>query len=325
MTRSATVFINVAAAVLATRGVQGFVALSGTSQCPPTTSQRWAAAGNEGEPDLFDYFDPLVSPHAYPDGVGPGHKPDPEAAKQSTPRKSAFANPFGIDYMSQKKQKEEAQEGTETSTATTSKTDADNQTPDLFDYFDPLASPHSYPNGIQPPSQQSQPSALELDDRYNPLQMNKDIMSGEDSSKPKKKIGILLMDHGSRNPASNARLERLAELYQLTLDGNDDSTQPKDCEMIVAAAHMEIAQPSIPEGLQTLLEAGVDEIVCHPYFLSPGRHVQEDIPEIVTQAIQDLSIDIPIVTTDPVGSNTDVMIGAIHSLVQQNAPSLKSQ
>lgn len=336
MNRSATAFINVATVVLAAGGVDGFVAPSGPLQCTPTTPQRWAS--NQEEPDLFDYFDPLVSPHAYPDGVGPEHKPDPEAAaaaKQSSPRKSPFANPFGIDYMSQKKQHQpEAQEETATTTTTPSSSAApeDKETPDLFDYFDPLASPHAYPNGIRPPSQQSQPPALELDDRYNPLQMNNNVMTGgtSDSSttdprKPKKKIGVLLMDHGSRNPDSNARLERLAELYQLTLH-QDDTQQPNNgCEMVVAAAHMEIARPSIPEGLQTLLEAGVEEIVCHPYFLSPGRHVQEDIPQIVAQAMEDLSIDIPIVTTDPVGSNTQVMIGAIHSLVQENAPSLKSR
>ena len=60
-----------------------------------------------------------------------------------------------------------------------------------------------------------------------------------------------------------------------------------------------------------------DEIVCHPYFLSPGRHVKEDIPKLVQEAIENLNIDnIRVVITDPLGSNTPLMIGAIHSIVQ---------
>ena len=88
---------------------------------------------------------------------------------------------------------------------------------------------------------------------------------------------------------------------------------------------MEIATPSIPDGIKALLDQGVDEIVCHPYFLSPGRHVTEDIPKIVSQAIADLSIEIPVITTDPVGSNFPLMIGAIHSLVRENSQVLRKQ
>ena len=91
--------------------------------------------------------------------------------------------------------------------------------------------------------------------------------------------------------------------------------------MIVRHAHMEIAEPSIKDALASLLEEGVDEIVCHPYFLSPGRHVKEDIPELVAEATKSLQIKIPIVTTEPVGSQTDIMIRAIHSAVKKTAAS----
>jgi sirohydrochlorin ferrochelatase len=74
-----------------------------------------------------------------------------------------------------------------------------------------------------------------------------------------------------------------------------------------------------------LNHAKLDEIICHPYFLSPGRHVREDIPQIVGDAITLLKIKIPVVTTDPVGSNTQLMIGAIHSLVRENSGVLKQQ
>jgi sirohydrochlorin ferrochelatase len=91
---------------------------------------------------------------------------------------------------------------------------------------------------------------------------------------------------------------------------------------------MEIATPSIPQGLEWLVSQQVDEIICHPYFLSPGRHVTQDIPQIVQQAIQDLQIDpmsIPVRTTEPVGSNTLLMMGAIHALVKEHSQVLRQQ
>ena len=65
-----------------------------------------------------------------------------------------------------------------------------------------------------------------------------------------KRLGILLMDHGSRNEASNSRLKHLAHLY---------GTMIQDENIVVVAAHMEIASPSIPEGLEMLLGQGVGE------------------------------------------------------------------
>lgn len=69
-----------------------------------------------------------------------------------------------------------------------------------------------------------------------------------------------------------------------------------------------------------LLTHLADEIICHPFFLSAaGRHVSEDIPAILEEAISTMNIEIPVTTTDPVGSQTDVMIRAIHTLVQEKA------
>lgn len=68
----------------------------------------------------------------------------------------------------------------------------------------------------------------------------------------------------------------------------------------------------------------LDEIICHPYFLSPGRHVTEDIPELLQQAKDSLQIQIPMVTTQPIGANTQLMIGAIHALVQEHSNILQT-
>merc|ERR1712194_422750 len=151
------------------------------------------------------------------------------------------------------------------------------------------------------------------------------------SNGKKKKVGVLLMDHGSKKEKSNARLQAMAKLYQMTLGTDEDEDDENTPTIIVRAAHMEIATPSIPDGLKDLKDQGVDEIICHPFFLSAdGRHVKEDIPEIIRNAVEDLwgqnsgATPIPIVTTAPVGSNTQLMLGAIHSLVRENSQFLKT-
>lgn len=234
-----------------------------------------STAGDDSEPDLFEYFDPLLSPHAYPDGISPDNKP--VETKQTEENVSPIVKKsFGFDLSTA------AGSGPPPTTGQkgAEKVDTDN-------VFDPRISPHEYSNGTP------------------------DIVFGfEQEQVSVTRVGILLMDHGSRNPNSNQRLAKLARVYQESLENPN---------MIVRHAHMEIAQPSIPEALSSLLAEGVDEIVCHPYFLSPGRHVQEDIPEILQAAMRDLEIKIPVVTTEPVGSETDIIIRAIHSAVKRTA------
>jgi sirohydrochlorin ferrochelatase len=84
---------------------------------------------------------------------------------------------------------------------------------------------------------------------------------------------VLLVDHGSRVESANAALEAVAEELRLRL--------PDRC---VRAAHLELARPSIAEGIDACVAAGATEIVVHPYFLCPGRHTHEDLPRQVGAA-----------------------------------------
>jgi hypothetical protein len=215
----------------------------------------------------------------------------------------------------------------------------------LFDYFDPLLSPHSYPNGIAP---NQKPVDKE---EYDPLRLKHlNVLEEEAEERPALEeleygpevdtdlffdptlsphayaqgtpravvgdeeyrgptVGILLIDHGSRNQAANQRLVEMAALYQQSVSS-----------VLVEAAHMELACPSIQEGIERLVSKGVVEIVCHPYFLSPdGRHVAEDIPRLVHDAVQALQVEIPVRTTEAVGSDMLAMLGAIHTLVKETS------
>jgi len=147
------------------------------------------------------------------------------------------------------------------------------------DVFDPRLSPHVYSNGI---------SSKKIGLHYP------------------QKIGVLLIDHGSRRQESNLHLESIASEYQKKYPN----------EIIVRAAHMEISEPSIEQGIKMLLELEVSKIICHPFFLSPGKHSTYDIPNLISAAKENISSNIPIFTTDPLGSNVDFMVNAIENAVQ---------
>lgn len=214
--------------------------------------------------DLFEYFDPLMSPHAYPNGISPENKPiEDQNMAEASPDPSTTVDRSSPQVVGFRTELSQPQEATRTETAASSAIDADT--------FDPTISPHSY--GIS------------------------------------RKTAILLVDHGSRNVASNEQLHVLARQFQ-----TDSSNS------IVRAAHMEIAAPSIPTGLHQLVQdyPDLEQITIVPYFLSAhGRHVVTDIPAIVQEAIEKGDRKLPlVVVTDPIGANVPLMMMAIQSMVE---------
>lgn len=54
-------------------------------------------------------------------------------------------------------------------------------------------------------------------------------------------------------------------------------------DVIVRHAHMELAEPTIAQGIASCIEAGAREVIVFPYMLSPGRHSTSDIPRMVNE------------------------------------------
>ena len=116
-------------------------------------------------------------------------------------------------------------------------------------------------------------------------------------------VGIIIVDHGSKVAAANERLERLCEGYATT-------RAPK--HWVVRPAHMELASPSIGEAFDALVEAGCATIVCHPFFLSQGRHVREDVPALLDEAAS--RHNIPYSLTPPLGE-APALLDLVHDVV----------
>jgi len=85
---------------------------------------------------------------------------------------------------------------------------------------------------------------------------------------------LLVVAHGSRRVESNDEVRALTRaLAAHAGDGFDR----------IECAFLELAEPSIPDGLRAAIADGASEIVVVPYFLSAGRHVVSDIPAEVEQ------------------------------------------
>lgn len=85
---------------------------------------------------------------------------------------------------------------------------------------------------------------------------------------------ILIIDHGSTRAEANHMLSCVANLLQQMV-GDD---------VIVRHAHMELADPLIPQGFAECVAAGATEVIAFPYMLSPGKHVTRDVPRLVAEA-----------------------------------------
>lgn len=88
-----------------------------------------------------------------------------------------------------------------------------------------------------------------------------------------KRTALILIDHGSRLERANKLVEEIAEMLRAR------GEYP-----IVAAAHMELAEPTLAQAFDSCAEQGAEEIIVVPYFLAGGKHVSSDIPALAREA-----------------------------------------
>ena len=105
---------------------------------------------------------------------------------------------------------------------------------------------------------------------------------------------ILLVSHGSQSPRTKQEVSLLVDHLRQSLP-----------EKIFEFAFLEVAGPSIPEGIDQCVEKGASQVVLCLNFLNSGRHVNEDIPAIV-QAAQQKYPKIGFSITKPVGQHAQM-------------------
>lgn len=183
------------------------------------------------------------------------------------------------------------------------------------------------------------------------------LLHKSNNDKRQPKLGILLIDHGSKRKASNEHLHSMAQSYQtrwdtaaVTTTNYSEASSVGDIKItstskvIIRAAHMEIATPSIETQLrQLVIQDKVTHAVCVPYFLSPGKHATIDVPKLINEARDRLDEEgflghcfydddecgggsggtdgkmkrVEIHTTKSVGSSVESMLDAVDDLVRR--------
>ena len=95
---------------------------------------------------------------------------------------------------------------------------------------------------------------------------------------------LILIAHGSRISAANQEIIDLAQLLQCRANKTYSQVVP---------AFLELADPSIPDAIQQVIDSGANEVVLLPYFLASGKHVETDIPsEVEKKQLEHPHIDI---------------------------------
>lgn len=84
------------------------------------------------------------------------------------------------------------------------------------------------------------------------------------------KKAVLVISHGSRSPKTKEEVQALLERLR--------RSRP---DLIFELGFLELEEPSIPGGVDLCVQRGAREVAVVLNFLNSGRHVDEDIPEII--------------------------------------------
>lgn len=84
---------------------------------------------------------------------------------------------------------------------------------------------------------------------------------------------VLLISHGSKAPQTTQEIKELEKRLKERLEAP-----------LLKAAFLEINEPDIPTGLETLIKEGATEIVVLLNFLNTGKHAGIQIPRMIDEA-----------------------------------------
>jgi sirohydrochlorin ferrochelatase len=109
------------------------------------------------------------------------------------------------------------------------------------------------------------------------------------------KKSVLIISHGSREKSANAEFKRLVQKYRI-----------RHPSWKICHAFLELAQPTIPEALETLAMKS-NEIAVLPLFLFAAKHVKKHIPEIL-KAFRKEYPKIKVKMAKPLGSDSKLLV-----------------
>ena len=87
--------------------------------------------------------------------------------------------------------------------------------------------------------------------------------------------GIVLFAHGSRDPLWHRPIQAVAERIA-----------QRAPDVVVRCAYLELTEPSLPQAVAPMVDAGVRQLTVVPLFLGVGKHAREDLPVLLAELRQ---------------------------------------
>ena len=85
--------------------------------------------------------------------------------------------------------------------------------------------------------------------------------------------GFVVFAHGSQIEAANDAVRAVTASLASRLEAMRDA--------ILETAFLELGTPDLPGAIERLISKGAGRVIVIPYFLTLGRHVARDLPNIV--------------------------------------------
>jgi sirohydrochlorin ferrochelatase len=127
----------------------------------------------------------------------------------------------------------------------------------------------------------------------------------KENKKSEESVGVVLVDHGSRESAPGKVLEAVASALS--------SLRPN---WQVLTAHLELQSPDLIEAVGSCKSKGAERVLVLPYFIALGRHTSKDIPSLVLEATE--KFDIPVFLAEPLGFDArlvEVVLDRLEDLI----------
>jgi precorrin-8X/cobalt-precorrin-8 methylmutase len=91
------------------------------------------------------------------------------------------------------------------------------------------------------------------------------------------KVGVVVLAHGSRGERGASEvpevLQKLSNGLKLLLSS----------EVEISGAALQFNHPSLEEAAEAFISSGIKSIIIAPYFLFPGRHLTEHVPQAIAE------------------------------------------
>src|SRR5258708_39843847 len=116
--------------------------------------------------------------------------------------------------------------------------------------------------------------------------------------------GVLVVGHGSRRQEANEDVREVTRCIGV-----------RGRFGLIEASLLENEHPNIREAFARLVERGANEIIVHPYFLSPGRHTRGDIPLEVREAASH-HVGVSYRITEPLSAHPLVIEASVERLLE---------